>query len=87
MNVLSFRTIPKTIRALIFTKFDNVIREFFPLKRVVIVDINLPEQFNEILHQSHLIFSLWQVMKHDFNELGQGKPLLFILHEIFLYLL
>jgi hypothetical protein len=59
-----------------------VIRELVPLERLIIVDIDLPEQFNQVLHQACCVSSVWQVVQHYLDELVHGQAV-FLLHEIF----
>jgi hypothetical protein len=64
-----------------------MIRELFPLERVVVVDIDLPKQLYKVLDEACFVLGLRQMMEHDLDELLQREALLLILHEILLYLL
>jgi hypothetical protein len=69
-------------------KFDDVIREFLPLKRAIIVDIDLSEQLNELLDQLGLVGVLSpEVVEHDFEELLEREPVCLAPVEVLLDLL
>jgi len=69
-------------------QFDDVIGEFLPLKCAVIVDINLSEQLNELLHELSLVSVLGpEVVEHDFEELFEGEPVRLAPIEVLLDLL
>ena len=64
-----------------------MVSEFFPLQSLIVVDIDLSEQFDQVLDQTHFVFGLRQMVQHHFNELLYRQPLLVVLYEVLLYLL
>lgn len=72
----------------ILTQLDDVVGEFLPFERLIVVDIDLPKQLDELLDELCLVTVLsTQVIKHDLEELVKRQTLKVTLAEVVLDLL
>jgi hypothetical protein len=60
--------------------------ELLPLKCLVAVDVDLPEELDEVLDEPDHVPRLGQVMQHDLDEVSHREAFLLLL-EVFLDLL
>ena len=56
-------------------QLDDVVCEFDPLKRFVVVDINLIKELDQVTHEGYPVASIWQMLEHDFYKVAQAEAI------------